>query len=43
MADGSVSMADVGETHLAEFVEILSWLRLRPMIDNPGPLAQTPG
>ena len=30
-------------THLAELVESLSWLRLRPMIDNPGPLGQTQG
>ena len=30
-------------TRLAELVESLSWLRLRPMIDNPGPLIDNPG
>ena len=30
-------------THLAEFVESLSWLRRRPVIDNPGPSGQTQG
>jgi hypothetical protein len=30
-------------THLAEILQSLSWLRLRPMIDNPGPLDQTQG
>jgi len=30
-------------TRLAELVESLSGLRLRPMLDNPGPEGQTPG
>ena len=29
--------------HLSEIVESLSWLRVLPMIDNPGPLGQTQG
>ena len=30
-------------TQLADLVESLWWLPLRPMIDNPGPLGQTQG